>query len=197
MTHIDFDTLTEPVVTIASMHDGSVVFLHRQDASINFTRPWVDYRNGFGSPDTNYWIGLDHLHTLTSSRAYGLIIDMTAWDGKTFWAGYFKFSVGPESGNYTLNVTDYDWDSTLPDEMWYNNGMMFTSYDRDNDKWSGGNCARDRKGGWWYDHCSHVNPTGLYLCGCVCDVTGIVWWLTPGYCWFYSFKRVTFTLIPQ
>ena len=159
------------------MPAGPVVFLHRQDASVSFTRPWVDYKNGFGSPDTNYWIGLDRLHTLTSSRAYALRVNMTDWDGRTLWAGYDRFSVGPESGNYTLSVTGYDSDSTALDMMNYNNGMMFTTYDRDNDRWrdfgsifvtsndyqaGGTDCARERKGGWWYSICLFVNPTGVY-----------------------------------
>ena len=134
----------EPVVTTTSMPVGPVVFLHRQDTSVKFTRPWVDYKNAFGSPDTNYWMGLDRLHTLTSSRAYGLRVDMTDWDGKTLWAKYDRFRVGPEYGNYTLSVGGYDRNSTATD------GMMFTTYDRDNDGWSEGNCARDWRGGWWY-----------------------------------------------
>ena len=187
---------TEPVVTTTSMPAEPVVFLHRQDASVSFTRPWVDYKNGFGSPDTNYWMGLHHIHTLTSSKAYRLRVDMTDWVGKKLWAGYDRFSVGPESSNYTLNVTGYDSDSTVPDEMQYQNGMMFSTYDRDNDGWRF-NCARYKKGGWWYERCFHVSPTGLYLKGGGCSRKGTTWWNLPDhYCRFYSFKRMTFTLIP-
>ena len=107
--------------------------------------------------------------------------------GKTLLARYDKFSVGPESGNYALNVTGYDSDSTLPDEMWHHNGMMFSTYDRDNDRWFGGNCARERKGGWWYSDCFYANPTGVFMSPCrfrdpttlvPCKFTGIVWLAT-------------------
>ena len=121
---------------------------------------------------------------------------MTAWDGKTFWAGYDRFRVGPESGNYKLSVTGYDRYSTVPNKMWYHNYMMFTTYDRDNDR-SGINCARSWKGGWWYNGCFRIIPTGLYLSGGVCEDTGIMRINTPGYCPYYSFRRMTFTLIPQ
>ena len=141
-------------------------------------------------------MGLDSLHTLTSSRAYGLRVVMTAWEGRTVWAGYDRFSVGPESGNYKMTVTGYDRDSTGTDVMLYHNGMMFTTYDRDNDP-SGGNCAIDWKGGWWYKKCYIVNPTGVYGWDAACDGRGIVWEFVHGYkCRYYAFKHMTFTLIP-
>jgi len=34
------------------------------------------------------------------------------------------------------------------------NGQMFTTLDRDNDVRAHGNCGRDHRGGWWYEHCS-------------------------------------------
>ena len=167
-------------------------------------------------------MGLDRLHTLTSSRAYRLRVDITAWDGKTFWAEYDRFRVGPESGNYTLSVGGYDRNSTAPDRMAFHNGMIFTTYDRDNDRWGGGNCAR--KGGWWYYHCffgdpiglflptvyygtyykgrlqymsrTNAKPTGVYVSGGKCNAKGIVWGGTINYCFDYSFKRMTLTLIP-
>ena len=190
------DTLTEPVTT-TPMPDRPVVFLHRQNASINFYRPWADYRNEFGSPDTNYWMGLDPLHTLTSSRAYGLMVNMTDWEGKTLWAEYDRFSVGPESSLYKMRVGGYHRDSTVPDQMAFHSGYIFSTYDRDNDN-SKFHCARQAKGGWWYTWCYHVHPTGVYLPDGACgDITGIVWKGARGYCDYYSFKRMTFTLIPQ
>ena len=207
VTHVD--TLTEPVVItiflpqvthiepVVNITTQPLVFLHRQDASVNFTKPWDDYRNGFGSPDTNYWMGLDLLHTLTNYRAYGLRVDMTHWDGKTLWAEYDRFSVGPELVNYELSVGGYDRNSTAPDRMQYHNRMMFSTYDSDHDSLFDFNCARDMKGGWWYKDCFMVNPTGMYVSGAGCDVRGIMWWIKPGSCPSYTFKRMTFTLIPQ
>ena len=176
---------------------GPVVFLHRQDDSVSFNRNWADYKKGFGSESTNYWMGLDRLHALTSSKAYGLKIEMTDWDDFTLWVGHKSFIVGPESSNYTLTVDGYDARSTVHDEIYYHNGMMFSTYDRDNDNEKYFGCAEWFLGGWWYDRCYHVHPTGKYLASGVCNDKGIVYWDIPGYCRSYSHKQITFTLIPK
>ena len=45
------------------------------------------------------------------------------------------------------------------DALVYQNGKMFTTYDRDNDPWTdgtyNGNCALRFGGGFWYDTCGH------------------------------------------
>lgn len=42
------------------------------------------------------------------------------------------------------------------------NGRDFTTWDQDNDRWSG-NCAVDRHGGWWYNYCAYANLNGKYV----------------------------------
>ncbi|XP_062591496.1 uncharacterized protein LOC134252985, partial [Saccostrea cucullata] len=39
-------------------------------------------------------------------------------------------------------------------------GMYFTTPDRDNDRWSDGNCAAYLRGGWWFNHCHHAFLNG-------------------------------------
>ena len=61
--------------------------------------------------------------------------------------------------------------------MTQHNGMQFTTFDRDNDKWSSNNCARSpyRQGGWWYSNCGYSNLNGLYLSG-QSDSDGVAWY---------------------
>ena len=76
------------------------------------------------------------------------------------------FSVGNAENNYTWNFSGYSQSSDrvkLSAFPSYDNGMMFTTRDRDNDILSGINCASDwLRGGWWYNSCTNINLNGDY-----------------------------------
>ena len=56
--------------------------------------------------------------------------------------------VEEEDSGYLLHIEGYRGDAG--DSLAFNNGMKFTTQDRDNDKF-GGNCAQHYKaGGWWF-----------------------------------------------
>ena len=44
-------------------------------------------------------------------------------------------------------------------------GYKFSTRDQDNDAYSGGSCAVNHKGGWWYSACHGSNLNGRYLRG--------------------------------
>ena len=49
--------------------------LVQQNLGVNssiFARDWIDYKNGFGELSSNYWLGLENLHLLTSTGKYRL-----------------------------------------------------------------------------------------------------------------------------
>lgn len=47
---------------------------NRFDGSVNFSRDWDDYRNGFGDMDEEFLLGLEKIYQLTSSKAYELLV---------------------------------------------------------------------------------------------------------------------------
>ena len=57
-----------------------------------------------------------------------------------------------------------------------NNGMQFTTYDRDNDRVSNVNCASTAysRGAWRYSNCGNSNLNGLYRDG-RSDSDGVTW----------------------
>ena len=54
-----------------------------------------------------FWLGNDHIHSLTSNDSYILRIDMEVFNGETRFAEYVGFSIDDESTNYTLRYTAY------------------------------------------------------------------------------------------
>ena len=61
------------------------------------------------------------------------------------------------------------------DSLSYHNQEQFSTKDSDNDSYSGGSCAVDWKGAWWYDDCHYSNLNGLYLGTGQTSGTGIRW----------------------
>ena len=73
------------------------------DGSTDFDRNYAAYRNGFGDPEGNFWLGLEHLHILTNSANYRVDILVTIpGDNDLHLARYNTFVVGDSTGYYTL-----------------------------------------------------------------------------------------------
>ena len=141
---------------------GWLVVQRRQDGSVDFHRTWVEYEEGFGKLDGEFWYGLRPLHCLTNQGQWQLRIDFTFSNGTKSYLFYDKFAVGPASSQYKLSISGFSGITTDP---FYGShpldGMKFTAKDRDNDLGSSRNCAiaagagRDG-GGWWYRNCAHI-----------------------------------------
>jgi len=71
--------------------------------------------------------------------------------------------------------------------------MKFSTKDQDNDEWSLGSCATDRKGAWWYTDCANSNLNGHYYTGGSSSNDGVLWWYWRGR---YSLKFTEMKLRP-
>ena len=150
------------------------MFQRRQDGSVDFYRGWNDYKAGFGQLTAEFWLGNDKIHRLTASRPSSLRVELEDWNGVRVYAKYGKFNIGDEQALYRLEVGSYSGtagDSITGSENL--NNMAFTTKDRDNDK-TGGNCAVDWTGAWWYHSCHHSNLNGKYL-GKKKNSQGVCW----------------------
>ena len=133
--------------------------------SVNFTRNWADYENGFGDLSGEFWYGLKKIHQLTTRDHVELRIDMVReTDGGTFSWTYQTFRVAGAADKYRLTIGEGqgqgEGQGTGHDAMAYQNGRQFTTYDNDNDKHGGGNCGYIHQGGWWYNVCYNANLNG-------------------------------------
>ncbi|ROT66816.1 hypothetical protein C7M84_015123 [Penaeus vannamei] len=123
-------------------------------------RTWMEYARGFGSsPCREFWLGLDHIHALTSHAPAELRVDLADFEGATAYAKYSSFHVADRASDYKLTVGGYSGtagDSMIPRQ----NGYGFSAKDK------GLACANKYFGGWWYGSpCHFSNLNGLYLSG--------------------------------
>ena len=160
------------VATTAADDDGWITFLRRMDGSEDFYRGWADYKSGFGDPDREFWLGLDIIHTLTTSGPHSLRVDIIDGQSHLYYAEYTSFAIGDEGSKYVLHVGGYQPGSTAGDCLtnassssninWRANGMKFSTLDSDNDR-TGGQCAvTSGRGAFWYNSCQAANPMGTY-----------------------------------
>ncbi|XP_041653869.1 fibrinogen-like protein 1 [Cheilinus undulatus] len=200
-----------PLRVYCDMSDGGgwTVIQRRINGTQRFDRSWAEYKAGFGDMEAErgeFWLGNDKLHDITTQGNYSLRIILEDFDGNLRYAEYRNVRVASEKDQYRLNFGAYvgtagdalsgtyetgvsDWAS--------HQGMKFSTYDQDNDKY-GGNCAKEDSGGWWFNRCHSAHLNGRYYRnGHYSAVTddGIVWYPWRG--WWYSLKTSIMKLRPN
>ena len=161
---------------------GWTVFQRRIDATVNFNRGWDDYKTGFGDPNGNFWLGLERLHRLASpGEGATLRIDLQYAPSKImYYVKYNTFEISDEADGYRIKVGGFK--GTLTDGLIYHNGMKFSTKDRDNDKHATRNCAKKRKGAWWFNACYTSNLNGRHPSATgVDDDKELICWDNPTY----------------
>ncbi|KAK6321345.1 hypothetical protein J4Q44_G00083210 [Coregonus suidteri] len=185
---------------------GWTMFQRRRDGSVDFNRTWQEYREGFGSPQGEHWLGNAELHALTNTGQHLLHIQLEDWHKQKRQATYNTFRVAAEAQKYRLTAREYSGDAgnALSYSKRYNHdGRAFSTNDRDHDRYTSGNCAQYYGAGWWFDACLAANPNGRYYRGRYSGLTNGIYWGT----WYiltdsrsgerYSFKSVEMKTRPR
>lgn len=123
---------------------GYTIIQRRLTGQVDFYRNWTEYKNGFGDPAKEFWIGLDMIYYLTNENNNTLRIEMEDWGGGKRIVNYEIFQVSSESSGYELFLKGFSGDAG--DSLTAHVGMKFSTFDNDNDRapiefW-GGNCAK-------------------------------------------------------
>ncbi|XP_034021036.1 fibrinogen beta chain [Thalassophryne amazonica] len=212
-----------------TMNGGWLLIQNRLDGSVDFGRRWDDYRRGFGNiafdvgkghceTPGEYWLGNERISQLTKMGPTEVLFEMEDWTNAKVYAQYRKFTIQSEASNYVLAVDGYSGNAgngllegslELFGEnrtMTIHNGMMFSTYDRDNDNWNPGDpskqCSREDGGGWWYNRCHSCNPNGRYYTSGFYTAKmakhgtddGVVWMNWKGS--WYSMKAISMKIRP-
>ncbi|XP_044027546.1 angiopoietin-2-like [Siniperca chuatsi] len=176
---------------------GWTVFQRRRDGSVSFNRGWSEYRDGFGNPREEHWLGNQQLHLLSNHGHYSLRIDLQDWSHAHRHALYHTFRIEDEENQYRLHVSGFS--GTVEDSFgWYHDQQGFSTPD------TGNICAEISHAGWWFHQCFYANLNGVYYKGGryslkaqnLLGPDGIVWfsWKDSD---FYSLKAVTMMIRPR
>jgi Fibrinogen beta and gamma chains, C-terminal globular domain len=129
------------------------------NVAFNWNRTWNEYKVGFGTPGTNYWFGLEKLHTLTALHPYRVRIEAHRIPHNvTVWMEMNVFAVASESQYYQLTWSGMSGSVALTssslysgDPITWHNGMVFATYDNNHNTYSPNNCPIVQGGGWWFN----------------------------------------------
>ncbi|XP_036393424.1 microfibril-associated glycoprotein 4-like [Megalops cyprinoides] len=175
------------------------VIQRRMDGSVNFYKPWEQYKNGFGNVSGEYWLGLENIFLLTWAKKYELKVDMEDFEGGKVHATYATFAIDSEADGYRLQLGKYI-DGGAGDALSYHNQQKFSTFDKDQDNYyyyyyySYYNCAERHQGGFWFNSCMNANPNGLYVWGQTSNYDiGVKWQTWKSY---YSLKSITMKIRP-
>ncbi|NXW70218.1 FCN1 protein, partial [Hirundo rustica] len=172
---------------------GWIVFQRRWDGSVDFLRDWDSYKRGFGNQLTEFWMGNDNIHFLTSLGPCELRIDLRDFENNYYFAKYASFRVLGESEKYRLVLGDF-LGGNAGDSLSYHRDMPFSTTDQDNDM-SSFNCATEYKGAWWYNDCHYSNLNGMYWRGVHGSYADGINWKT-GKEYHYSYKQTEMKFRP-
>jgi len=100
---------TQGSIPVISLNNWIFLMQRYVPSGFNWNLTWNDYKNGFGSSDSDdFWMGLERLHLLTTSGSYRLRLEFQE-TVTGYWISieYWFFYIEDEAANYTLHVSGY------------------------------------------------------------------------------------------
>lgn len=85
---------------------------NRETNSVDFNQTWSEYRRGFGNihNQTDFWIGNENIHWLTTNYPCRLKIELTDWYNETRIATYETFRIANLQDGYRMHISEYRGD---------------------------------------------------------------------------------------
>ena len=131
---ISIPTFTDmtPVISV----NNWIVFQQRIDSSTSFNLGWSYYRDGFGTFDKNFWLGLERVYQMTRGGSCRLRFEM--FNDLNQWVSveYSSFNLDNEAASYTIHLSGYAGDlisgdpMNSPESSFIHNGRVFSTLDR-------------------------------------------------------------------
>ncbi|XP_048390999.2 fibrinogen-like protein 1-like protein [Stegostoma tigrinum] len=137
---------------------GWVMLQHvTKNSNISFATNWDTYKRTFGNMEDEHWLGNEYIHWITQQARYEVKFLIDSGVEKVA-IDYASFNVENESNNYKLRLGAPIGVSQTEKHLAINknDNMMFSTFDKDNDRDGTQNCAAVDGGGWWFNHCTSV-----------------------------------------
>lgn len=138
---------------------------HENLKQTSFNQKWAAYRQGFGDPNDEFWLGNELLHLLTADTKQTLQVDLEAFDGDRLSIRYQVFRVGDEASDFRLELAEPLNEPAVAGQLLKQNGSAFSTKDHmPNHQLDAQNCPLRYNAGWWFggQSCHQVLLTGEY-----------------------------------
>lgn len=132
--------------------EGWIIIHRRVDGSQSFEKKWNEFRDGFGSIRADFWMGLEKMHRITREGSYELMVIVRSFEGEEKRSTYKGFKIASKSEQYRLDFDKFIG-GDAGDSLTRQNGMQFSSLDRDNSKHKTLHCAQHFNSSWWFKDC--------------------------------------------
>ncbi|XP_071118485.1 fibrinogen C domain-containing protein 1-like [Haliotis cracherodii] len=153
-----------PFQVYCDMTFGGRTYVQKQSLGIDFYRTWQEYRDGFGTPGGDYWLGLEKMKAISDKTPGRLVINMLYKTGQPTWGQIIchSFKLTDELDGFRLNFSRTTASKTngINDVITDLRGARFSTKDRDNDEDPAGSCSQKHHSGWWFRNCTLCNPNG-------------------------------------
>uniref|UniRef100_UPI00358FAC12 angiopoietin-2-like n=2 Tax=Myxine glutinosa TaxID=7769 RepID=UPI00358FAC12 len=133
---------------------------HREDGSLDFHRTWDEYKQGFGEPSGEHWLGNEPVHQLSRARPQQLRVELSDWAGARAFSLYDRFGLASERLNYRLMIKGFGGTAGRFSSLGQS-GLDFSTLDSDHDNCAC-RCSLMATGGWWFDACGASNLNGRH-----------------------------------
>ncbi|XP_078260443.1 fibrinogen-like protein 1-like protein [Rhinoraja longicauda] len=144
LVYCDMKTEGGGWILLQKVKKGSNVFSHKT---------WEDYKTTFGNLEGSYWLGNEHMHSITKQQRFE--VRFVIQNGTQFVdVDYSSFNIDGEENNYALRLGYPLNYSKYHDVLTESDNMMFSTADNDNDRDAQKNCAMIHGSGWWFNKCS-------------------------------------------
>ena len=181
-----------PVYCMMKEQHGWIAVQQRQVGSVDFYRNWTEYRNGFGDPATDYYLGNELIHQLTFGRQMQIAIMGQDFNDELRILYFDGFYIENEQTGYKLHAGTFSTDSPSPESLAGNwlekDGVSFSTKDNDNDPIADTHCAEYWNTAGWLTNCFTLCFNGPYSdTESVNDGLGVMWHAWKG--WGSSLKH--------